>query len=257
MTDEQEKLLELLETFSRICEREGLRYYLAGGTLLGAVRHRGFIPWDDDIDVMMPLADYRRLLALEGALPEGIKIQSRWTDEDYPFLFGKLCDTKYAFATHHQKGPEGIYIDLFPLVEAKSFSAFTIGLFDLQLVMTYVMQVKRGWQDDIPYRKLLPKLLYLFFRGFRVKTLDKMRMKMLSAIAVSSSDGSSEYYFSPGGTYKGPNEFYPRKWFETTDNLAFENGAFPAPGGWALYLKRNYGDYLSLPPEEERCYRHK
>ena len=86
-------MFRLLRAFSEICEENGLRYFVVGGTLIGAVRHRGFIPWDDDIDVSMPLDDFRKFTELARELPGSFALQSEETDPRYPFVFAKLCDT--------------------------------------------------------------------------------------------------------------------------------------------------------------------
>ena len=82
MTQEQSELLKLLDLFSSICEQNNLQYYLAGGTLLGAIQHQGFIPWDDDIDIMMPIEDYKKFIQFAPEFPEGIVIQSDHTDKE-------------------------------------------------------------------------------------------------------------------------------------------------------------------------------
>ena len=111
--------LEILREFVRLCEANGLRYYLAYGTLLGAVRHKGFIPWDDDIDVTMPREDYERFAAICGAgLPGGLRWQSYATEGHYPVWFGKLIreDTVLRQAlSDHLDISQSVFIDVFPL----------------------------------------------------------------------------------------------------------------------------------------------
>jgi len=110
-------MLRILKIFDRICGEAGLRYWIASGTLLGAVRHRGFIPWDDDVDVMMPLDDYRRFLELAPALlPYDLFLQTRATDPAHPVAWAKLRD-RFSFMDD-PGGPfaysQGIPIDVFP-----------------------------------------------------------------------------------------------------------------------------------------------
>lgn len=125
MTEEQSQMFRLLRAFSEICEENGLRYFVVGGTLIGAVRHRGFIPWDDDIDVSMPLDDFRKFTELARELPGSFALQSEETDPRYPFVFAKLCDTRYAYDTGYDNHPMGVYIDIFPLIPARALSRRT------------------------------------------------------------------------------------------------------------------------------------
>ena len=155
MTTEQKQIFRLLCTFRNFCVRNGLQYYLAGGTLLGAVRHQGFIPWDDDADVAMPLRDFLKFQELSGILPDGLTVQSENTDPRYPFLFIKLCDPTMQFETGYGNGPQGVYIDIFPLIPAKTLSMGTRFCFHVAKVIDYVLQVKTGWTKYIPYKRLV------------------------------------------------------------------------------------------------------
>ena len=162
MTEEQSQMFRLLRTFSEICEENGLRYFVVGGTLIGAVRHRGFIPWDDDIDVSMPLDDFRKFTELARELPGSFALQSEETDPRYPFVFAKLCDTQYAYDTGYDNHPMGVYIDIFPLIPARALSRRTKLIFDMISVSDYVLQVKLGWTEFVPYKKPLARA------GFRM-----------------------------------------------------------------------------------------
>ena len=119
LEDLQKKELEILQTFIEVCEKLNLKYYLLDGSLLGAVRHKGFIPWDDDIDVGMLREDYERFLVEAPALlPSHLFVQTYETDEGYPKTFGKLRDSNTTFigsSLSSQKINHGAYIDIFSL----------------------------------------------------------------------------------------------------------------------------------------------
>lgn len=114
----QELTIELLKIFIKICEENNLRYYFTGGALIGVLRHQGFIPWDDDIDVGMPRKDYDRFLKLmEKKIPEGYGICNRYTDENWHFAMSQFIDKESEIVIHlaEEERRAHIWIDVFPL----------------------------------------------------------------------------------------------------------------------------------------------
>ena len=115
----QETELEILKAFHRFCEEHHLRYYLSGGTLLGAIRHKGFIPWDDDIDLCMPRPDYMKLVEIlkDGQLDQYRYLNTRYLDKDCPSSMIRVCDnrTELDFTEYRIPYQIGCWIDVFPL----------------------------------------------------------------------------------------------------------------------------------------------
>lgn len=253
MTEEQGHMFRVLRVFKSICEQQGLTCFLIGGSLIGAVRHHGFIPWDDDIDVSMPLEDFLRVQELESLLPEGIEFHSERTDPDYPVLFIRLCDTAHPLKTKNEKKPKGAYIDIFPLMRSKPLNGKTKLFFSVINVINYVLQVKLKWLPFIPYKQPVARVGFFVLRCFSCKWLRGLRKWLI--VQLYDPD-SRDTICSPAGAYKAGKEFYPAQWFAETTPVMFEGESFPAPIGWDAYLRRNYGDYMELPPEEERIPRH-
>ena len=158
----QMRMLELLLVVDRICRRHGLRYWLAGGTMLGAVRHKGFIPWDDDLDIEMLKEDYDRLIViLQDELPDTLAIQCMETDPNYFFQYAKLRDRR---STINEITPydrmwkeRGIFIDIFPIEKT---SRLLHRLSNITMGHTYTILKKTGLTDAVASRKVR-RLLWL------------------------------------------------------------------------------------------------
>lgn len=254
MTEEQAQMFALLCTFKELCSAHHLQYYLAGGTLLGAVRHRGFIPWDDDVDVSMPLEDYLKFQELCAALPKYMEIQSEKNDPRYPFVFLKLCDTSHPFHTGYSNEPKGVYIDVFPLIPSKKLNQEMKLRFEVINVINYVLQVKLDWTAFVPYKLPQARFGYWLLNHFSPEQLKKLRREQIGKL---HDPNSRETLCSPGGAYKANREFFPAEWYKEAAELTFEGERFAAPIGWQAYLSRNYGNYMELPPPEERRTRHR
>ncbi len=119
MTELQEKIFEIMKAFDRVCRENGLHYYMLGGTMLGAVRHKGFIPWDDDADFGLPRKAYERLLTLpESSFPEGYRLRHFSKESGVPYAFIRLEDERTTCIEARRSGTGyvgGVYIDIFPL----------------------------------------------------------------------------------------------------------------------------------------------
>lgn len=248
--EHQQALHLLLEEFDRVCKALDIPYILFAGTLLGAVRHQGFIPWDDDLDVMMLRADYDRFLAEAPAVldTDRFYLQGEFTDH-WPLFFSKLrlngttCLEKY-----HPKDPlvhQGIYIDIFPCDNA---AATAVGR-RLQFLATKVVIAKalhqRGYDTDNPIKKiymaacrLLPQKPFWRF-----------------AIGGRADSPMVHSFFAAARSYQ--KNVYPRCWFTQRTEGEFEGGRYPIPVDYDSMLSAIYGDYMTLPPPEERkCKQH-
>ena len=245
--------LGMLRYMDDICRREGLTYWLSGGTLLGAVRHRGFIPWDDDVDLMMPRPDYERFIKLAGKYSnERYNITHARLDRDYNMPWARIQDLgTQVDPTHMVKdGVEALFADIFP-VDALPGSAFG----------------RKLRFARVRFRDILLKC------SRKADLYDDERLKLLkrALMAVTSVVGSPNFYAraldracAKGSfdrcqwagvqtvTHYGSRETMPKAVFAGTTNVTFCDGEFPAPAGWDTYLRNLYGDYMQLPPEDKR-----
>ena len=248
--EHQLALQALLVEFDRVCKVLDIPYVLFAGTLLGAVRHQGFIPWDDDLDIMMLRADYDRFLAEAPAVldTDRFYLQGEFTDH-WPMFFSKLrlngttCLEKY-----HPKDPlvhQGIYIDLFPCDNA----AATAWGRRMQFLATKVVIAKaldkRGYDTDNPIKKMYMVACRL------------LPQKPFWRLATKGREDSRvvHSFFAAARSYK--KNLYPRTWFTHRCTGQFEGGTYPIPADYDAMLSAIYGDYQTLPPPEERvCKQH-
>ena len=191
---------------------------------------------------------------MECALPGSFALQSEETDPRYPFVFAKLCDTRYAYDTGYDNHPMGVYIDIFPLIPARALSRRTKLIFDMISVSDYVLQVKLGWTEFVPYKKPLARAGFRMMNCLSATRLRRLRRRLIAGIYDEKSRST---LCSPGGAYSAEKEFFPAEWFAGAAKVGFEGVQFDAPQGWDEYLRRNYGNYMELPPVAERRSSHK
>ena len=247
--------LDLLKSFKKMCEANGLYYTLCGGTLLGAVRHKGFIPWDDDIDVLMPRPDYERLLNGKeidlSMLPAFYSIVN-WKNKTHDYPFMKMVDTRTHIEIPYLNDafkPKNLWIDIFPIDgnpdDVQSLEKlYKKAIFWRQLIRLKTANPKEG-------KSRLKKVLKPFLVA-GVKALNNDRLcEKLDQIAKTYSFSEQSKIGGVLWGY-GPQERIDKKQYLTPVDIIFEGEVFNAPSNYDEYLKGLYGDYMKLPPEDKR-----
>jgi lipopolysaccharide cholinephosphotransferase len=240
---------EILRELARRCEEESLRWFVIGGTLLGAARHQGFIPWDDDIDVAMPRADYERFETLcRRSSDARFAWQSSSTDAAYPFVYGKLlrADTHVVeSAVAHLPIRHAIYIDVFPLDGAPGsrIARRAHGIAYKAAATTLGARIRRTG-----VRRYVAYLFRVIPRSWATGLIDLLARRF--------AFDASPYAVNAGGAWGHARECQPRDRFEPSAVLDFEGMPVPVPGQWRQYLTQLYGAYMELPPPEQRRPRH-
>lgn len=241
---------EILDEIVRICDKFHLTYYLIGGTLLGAVRHRGFIPWDDDLDIAMPREDYDRFCGLcAGELDPQYELHSIDTDRTYWLPFAKIRKKNTIFEEKNIRGldaPMGIYVDIFPLDHAKCVDC------PEQRIRTKIIKgissviyAKRGLPIVLSRKsKLLARLLPV-----SIAALTKWQIRLMT----KHNGRQCDYYINFGSNYNTVKQTMPKSVFDPGCQLEFEGKMYRALSDYRYFLKRIYGEnYMQLPPAEKR-----
>ena len=246
----QQSELEILFAFKRLCDTNHLSYFITAGTLLGAVRHKGFIPWDDDIDVVMPREDYDRLPEIcAEQLPSCFYYQSGETEENYPYFFAKIRKEGTEVYEPCLSGVDirkGHYIDVFPLDSCPASPTAARLFFKWVWMLTWAIQGKVDDSYVCGYTKPGARLAYRLLKCFPLSALRKMRRNVCRLV------GDTGILCTVGGAHGYPAESYDSAWFRECVDLPFEGALFPAPVGWDALLRNMYGDYWVLPEETER-----
>lgn len=256
-------IIDVLSVFIRICEAQGLRYFCAGGTAIGAVRHQGMIPWDDDIDVFMPRPDYDRFLRLAAqSMPEGYEVLSPYATKDYPMYFAKMCNARTTLL-ENERIPcvFGLYIDIFPLDGAcddvetcyREKRRFKRLMNKLEAVSTHnsfgeyvgLLTKRREWG------RFAVKTVAFCRRSW----LRRWLLKQMDSIAYGHDYALSSRVVTYSGAYQR-QEIYPKAWLETPQMFAFEGLMVNLPHNYDAYLRHFFGDYMTLPPVEQRASHH-
>lgn len=238
----QLRMLDILKTVTAIADKHGIGYWLSGGTLLGAMRHGGFIPWDDDIDIELLRPDYKKLLhILRKELPTDLYLQSP-TDKGYRLLFSKVrdlnsivCEEDDELDRYEQKG---IYIDLFP--EERSYKSMK-NLVDFFYGRAY-RRLKRGRPFScLQFFYEYASSLLLYPVGYTLMWLTRAicavtkPSNILHSYGIGNSTNHNAEYMFPVGT------------------VMFEGCKFSAPKNPDAYLTKQYGDYMKIPAKEKRA----
>ena len=241
--------IELLDEFVRICDKYKLTYYLSGGTLLGAVRHNGFIPWDDDIDVSMFRKDYDKFIEIaQKELDSKYYLDAFETNKDYYLPFAKIKKNKTIFdeeestnVIHHK----GIYIDIFPLDNIKNNHKLgkirALFVRSIVEVMFYKLKIRSLNKVKHPALVLILSLLS-----------KKSLMKWQKHLLTKNKNDESLYVCALAGSYAYEKELILREKFYPPKKVVFEGKEYNGMNDNDSYLSQVYGDYMKLPPKEKR-----
>lgn len=254
-TEELKRIqLDILEDVDRFCEKEHLTYFLAYGTLLGAVRHQGFIPWDDDIDIAMPRPDYDKFISSYNRQNDehekAYKVVSPVTDKSYGLPFAKVYDTRTEMnESLYRQEDFGVYIDVFPIDGVqRDLNQITHTLRWGKLLNTKKAILGGG-------RSLVKELIMLLGKVVFAPISKEKILKRINSIATAADYNQAEEVACIVAPYS-EKDIVSKSVLGTTVKATFEGRQFPIPTGYDIYLRHVYGDYMQLPPVEKRVSTH-
>ncbi len=257
MTNLQEKLLEMLSAFHELCKNHGLRYYLLGGSALGAARHQGFIPWDDDVDVGMPRGDYEELrkIVADKLLGNYSFEFPNPSNKSFVYMFGKMYDTTTTLVENTRyKTKRGVYIDIFPLDGGGETYEESLRLFKVIDKKNNLLHTKIcAWRKGRSLYKNLACVCMRCVPEFIVST--KKLKREIEDLSKQRSFDDSPYVVNYYGAWH-EKEIVKKAWLGEPVEGNFEGLKVMCPADSDAYLTALYGDWRTPPPKEKQISHH-
>lgn len=248
--------LGILQAVHDFCMENSIRYSLCGGTLLGAIRHKGYIPWDDDIDIMMPRPDYEKFHHLFNEQKDSVyKMISAYNDKQFFQPFGKVVDTRTSLKERYSRPLDnlGVNIDVFPVDglpnDERERDSYWKSIKLKKFVSSCVYQ--RANHKEHGIKKIIRAILFFLFKPLPGNFFALRLHRIAAGFDFPSSKKIANSIFG-----YGRKEEMPVKLFDEFVSVDFEGKKINSVADWNSYLTNLFGDYMRLPPEESRIAKH-
>lgn len=254
--DGQKIAIEILKKVEAICNKLDIKYWVMYGSLIGAIRHKGFIPWDDDLDIAMSRWDYNKLLEyFSNSLTEkyGLVLDNPTVSNSCPFYISRICDNTYRLEFDYTTHTSGMFIDVYPFDgmgnKTNNLKLNIINRKKRYYINMLILSSWRGKFNDSP----IIKIAKTFFEKRAKKKGNYYYFQKMETLSRTFEWDQSLFV---GCLWESSKRLYKRDWFENIIYLPFENVTVPVPANYKEVLNLIYGDYMQLPPEEKRKPQH-
>ena len=254
----QNEILNIYKEIANICARNGLDYFAIGGTCLGTIRHQGFIPWDDDRDLAIPIEQFDRFKeCMKKELPEHLYLYDCEDIREYRYIFSKICNRNTAFIEESERpyphAYKGLFVDIMPISGVPDNHKYQSEFVDkvrtyyrLNYIFRYPWKAMDNWKQKTMWIILHACFFHKPYNYFSHKW---MEMLMTQPFVSAKKVG---YVWSTSIK----RLIFPKEWFSKHVELTFEDTIMRCPIGYDKYLTQQFGDYMELPPENERLQHH-
>ncbi len=251
LAERKQIALDIVKCLHQVCQENDIRYYMAYGTLLGAVRHKGFIPWDDDLDVYMPRKDLEKFMAAMEQQSGPYKILFYTNTPNYGYSFPKMIDTRTTLIDTKQGNSYeeiGVFVDIFPLDGAcgtreEGYRRYRL----LRILKRMVFLSRRKFRMESFLKTVLFAAPWLVCKAIGANNINRLFHRLCAC-----RDSDRDAYVTSYSDDIGMRGIFPREVFGQGLELPFEDAMLTAPEQYAAYLERTYGDYMTPPPEDQR-----
>lgn len=242
--------LDILQNVAEFCTQNNITYFLAYGTLIGAIRHKGYIPWDDDVDIAMPRPDYDKFVQQYNVEQQThYKVIAMENDKHYGFSFAKVHDIRTVMnETQYKQDHFGVYIDIFPIDGVKDKKQVK----KLRMVNKCLHTKKANFSQ----RKLSKKIINAFGKCILLPFSTHTILRFIDHLARKHPFGSTPFAGGICDSVVGERAVVDVNYFTDVKPHEFEGKLYNIPVGYDGWLRSIYGDYMQLPPEEKRITHH-
>ncbi len=261
MNEVQVYMLDMLKELVKLFDENGIRYYMIGGTILGAIRHKGYIPWDDDIDLALPRRDYDKFLKIaKKVLPENLTLRTYYDNSYHHYYFARVVDTRYKIIRQGslKEREEELWIDLFPLdgLPRNGFLQAVHKARLLRLKLLYHFATFDKVNLLRPNRPLYQRIIIKLYMNwpFKRKRNYKEILDKIDKLLKKYPPERSDYYMEFMGSSIPFRETCLKEQYGKGKLYDFEDTKFMGPVDAEFYLSHVYGDYMQLPPKDKRNY---
>lgn len=244
----QKVILMIASDFDAFCKQNDIRYFLLGGSAIGAIRHHGFIPWDDDLDVGMDSENYNKFLSLCRKELDTEKYYIKQGYVDWPMPYSKILLKGTVFTEpgkiNEDKYENGIFLDVFKLENASDYKIGHLWQYTCAKYLLCYCLLERGWSEITGWKKILMLMAY----PVKINAIRKFLIKQTECWSNKNTKCCSFL----AGRYRYKKAFYKKELFEDVIYVPFEDTKLPVPVGYDAWLKQIFGDYMTPPPAREQ-----